>query len=122
MGKKILIADDEPEIRKVIKLSLGGKGYELYEAKDGREALEMATALKPDLVILDIMMPGMIGYRVCQELKNNPETKHIIVVFLTARSTNLTDEAATEAGGDDYIPKPFLPGLLRDRIKQWLGE
>jgi len=122
MARKILIADDDPEMRNVIRISLKGDGYEIHEAKDGYEALDMASALRPDLIVLDVMMPGMVGYRVCQELKKEPETEHILILILTARDTGMTGDAALDAGADDLMSKPFLPKQLRDKVRLMLEE
>ena len=122
MAKKILIADDEEMIRNAVKLSLENEGYEILETNDGREALEMATKFLPDLVILDIMMPGMNGYRVCQELKSKTITGKIIVLFLTARDTDKASHAVHDSGGDDLLGKPFTPSELRGKVKELLGD
>lgn len=117
MAKMILIADDEDFILESIKLSLNDDGYEISEARTGIEALEKARKLKPDLLILDIMMPGMVGYRVCKELKSDPATKDIYVLFLSARGATETELTIKKCGGDAYMPKPFDPGKLRERVK-----
>jgi len=121
MARKVLIVDDEEFVRALIKDSLGSEGYELYEAPNGSEALELARNIKPDLVILDVMMPGMVGYRVCRELKNDAEMKSVFVLFLTARSGNETESTVIRSGGDDLMLKPFDPNDLRARIKAALG-
>ena len=122
MARKVLIVDDEEFVRALIKDSLAADGYELYEAPNGVEALELARRIKPDLVILDVMMPGMVGYRVCRELKNDPEMKSAFVLFLTARNGNETESTVIRSGGDDLISKPFDPKDLRARIKAALGD
>ncbi len=122
MAKKILIADDEDMVRNVLRLSLQSEGYEIYEAGDGAEALSMAREIVPDLLILDIMMPGMIGYRVCKELKKDPATKDILVMFITSRDVSLAEAAARESGGDDIMGKPFMPDELREKVRRLLGE
>jgi len=120
--KKILIVDDEENIRKLIKVCLKDEGYELSEAKDGNEALAKARVFKPDLVILDIMMPDKWGYDVCEKLKNNPETKDAIVLFLTARVSLPSQKMGELKGGDDYMVKPFKPGELTEKVKKILSE
>jgi len=121
MRKKILIADDEDNIRKLVRVSLEDEGYDLFEARDGNEAVAKAKELKPDLIILDVMMPGKIGYQVCEELKQAPETSRIFVVFLSARGKPLSEMTGKMIGGNEFIAKPFDPSELRARVKKALG-
>ena len=121
MTKKILIADDEELIRGAVKLSLRDQGYELYEAKNGTIALEMAKNIKPDLMILDVMMPGIVGYAVSKELKDDPETRDIYILFLTSRGGTQAEMTAMRSGADAYLSKPFEPAQLREMIKKALG-
>jgi len=120
MAKKILIADDEAIVRDLIKSSIESEGYEIFEAKNGLDALSKAKELVPDLIILDIMMPGKIGYQVCSDLKSDPATKQISIIFLTGRSSSLSMEAVQESGGDDFLTKPFNPHELKARIRKVL--
>ncbi|MBI5073414.1 response regulator, partial [Candidatus Woesearchaeota archaeon] len=83
--KVILIADDEPHIVDLIKLSLGQEEYELLEAADGKEVLKIVAKKKPDLILLDVMMPGMDGYEVCRRIRQNPETKDIVIAMVSAK-------------------------------------
>lgn len=106
MGYKILIADDEAEIRDVLRLYLEKDGYEVAEASDGVEAMEKLRKEKPDLVILDIMMPGLDGYRV---LRNIREDNNIPVIMLSAKDTDSDKILGLDLGADDYITKPFAP-------------
>ena len=106
MAYKILIADDEAEIRDVLRLYLEKDGYEVIEAADGMEALEVMKRDKPDLAVLDIMMPGVDGYRV---LRNLRETSNIPVIILSARSSDSDKILGLDLGADDYIVKPFVP-------------
>jgi len=117
MAKKILIADDEATVRDLIRLSLEHEGYEIFEAKNGVEALNKAKELVPDLLILDVMMPGKIGYQVCSELKSDPATMRISIIFITARDSSLSLEAIQASGGDGYLSKPFKPQELKARIR-----
>jgi len=121
MAKKILIVDDEDNIRELVKASLKREGFELHEAMDGNDGLAKAKELKPDLVILDVMMPGKVGYEVCEELKKNPDTKDIYVIFLSSRTSPSSEESARMAGGDEWMYKPFEPKELRERVKKALG-
>lgn len=106
MGYKILIADDEAEIRDVLRLYLEKDGYEVTEAADGIEAMEKLRKEKPDLAILDIMMPGLDGYRV---LRNIREDNNIPVIMLSAKDTDSDKILGLDMGADDYITKPFAP-------------
>ena len=115
--KKILVCDDEQDIRQILMYNLTKEGYEVLEASEGTEAIELAKREKPDLVILDVMMPNMDGIEVCQEIKSLPELQNVIICFLTARSEDYSQIAGLEAGGDDYISKPVKPKVLTARIK-----
>lgn len=117
MSKKILIADDEDNIRELVMISLEDEGFSLYEAVDGNEAVRKAKEIKPDLVILDVMMPGKIGYDVCEEIKSNPETSQTFVIFLSARGNPLAERTGKSKGGDDYMTKPFEPEELRRKVR-----
>jgi DNA-binding response OmpR family regulator len=117
MPKKIIIADDEDMVRESVRLSLQDGGYEIYEAADGLEALELARRVKPDLMILDVIMPGMAGYRVCTKLKSDEATRNIFILFLTARDTRQAENTVIRSGGDDFMAKPFDPALLRQKVK-----
>lgn len=106
MAYKILVADDEAEIRDVLRLYLEKDGYEVVEAADGMEALEVCKRANPDLVILDIMMPGIDGYRV---LRNVRENSNIPVIMLSAKNSDSDKILGLDLGADDYIVKPFVP-------------
>jgi two-component system alkaline phosphatase synthesis response regulator PhoP len=108
--KRILVVDDEPDILK-------GEGYEVYTAHDGLQALEVAKVAKPDLVLLDIMMPKMDGVEACRRLRELPEARHAYIVFLTARAEEYSELAGFDAGADDYITKPVRPRVLTSRLK-----
>ncbi len=119
--QKILVCDDEANIRNIMDFSLEAEGFLVVEANDGQEALQMAMSEEPDLVILDVMMPGSDGLTVCRELKQNPRTSHIPVLMLTARAGKGDREAGLAAGADDYITKPFSPLRLVDKVNEVLG-
>ena len=106
MGYRILIADDEAEIRDLLRLYLEKDGYEVLEAADGLETMESVKRENPDLLLLDIMMPGLDGYRV---LRNIRETNNIPVIMLSAKGTNTDKILGLDLGADDYITKPFEP-------------
>ena len=115
--KKILIVEDQPDIRKLIRMTLEFEDYEIHEAADGAFGLRMASAVAPDLMLLDVMMPGELdGLQVCQRIKTDPKLKHIKVVLLTARGQARDREAGQQAGADDYLVKPFSPLQLIETI------
>lgn len=105
--KKILLADDEPDIVTILKRYLEHDGFEVTACSTGRDALDAVAAGKFDLLILDVMMPGMNGWEACKLVKKDPGTKHIPVIILTARSTNMDTLMSFECGADEYASKPF---------------
>ena len=117
--KKILIVEDQPDIRKLIRMTLEFEDYEIHEAADGAFGLRMASAVGPELVLLDVMMPGELdGLQVCQRIKSDPRLAHIKVVLLTARGQARDREAGQQSGADDYLVKPFSPLQLIETIER----
>jgi two-component system, OmpR family, alkaline phosphatase synthesis response regulator PhoP len=116
MSNKILIVDDEQDITEFIQYNLQKEGFLTEVASDGLEALKKADSFKPDLILLDVMMPKMDGIEVCRIIKSDP-SKNIAIVFLTARDEEYSELAGFEVGADDYIPKPLKPRVLISRIK-----
>ncbi len=114
--KKILVADDEPDILEIISYNLRKEGYEVYTAADGNEALEKARHHHPDLIILDIMMPKKTGVEVCQILRTQPEFTQTLIIFLTALSDEAVQIKGLESGADDYLTKPVSPKVLISRV------
>ena len=114
--RKILIADDEPDILEIVSFNLQGEGYEVFTAKNGDEAIEEAKKNHPDLIILDVMMPRKNGFEVCNILRLQPEFKNTLVIFLTALNDETTEIKGFETGGDDYITKPISPKILISRV------
>ncbi len=122
MRMKILLADDEEVVLTLMSATLGNDArYTLLKARDGEEALELARNELPDLIFLDVMMPKVDGYAVCQALKESPNTRHIKVVMLTAMNQDANRQRATEVGADDYFTKPFSPTSLLEKVSAILG-
>lgn len=117
-AEKILIVDDEGHIRKLLFVTLGYGQYNLYQAANGVDALNIARKIKPEVIILDVMMPGDIdGIEVCRKIKQDPELKHAYVVVLTARGQKADLAAAADAQADAYMIKPFSPLELIESIE-----
>ena len=114
---KILIVDDEEDILEFVSYNLSKEGYQIEVASDGTTAINKAEEFVPDLIILDIMMPGMDGIEVCTTLRENKDLKNTLIVFLTARNESFTQVSALESGGDDFITKPVKPNVLKSRVK-----
>src|SRR5678810_726357 len=115
-ARKILIADDEPDILEIVSFNLQGEGYEVFTAKNGDEAIDEAKKNHPDLIILDVMMPRMNGFEVCNILRLQPEFKDTLIIFLTALNDETTEIKGLETGADDYITKPISPKVLISRV------
>jgi two-component system, OmpR family, alkaline phosphatase synthesis response regulator PhoP len=116
--KKILIADDNENIRDALIYLLEDEGYELMLAKDGADALRKVRERKPDILFLDIMMPEINGYDVCRTIKNDPDLKSIYVIMLTAKGQVAEQERGKDVGADEYIVKPFSPMEILAKVKQ----
>ena len=114
---KVLIVDDEPDILEFLHYNLSRSGFSTVQATNGKDAIKLADDEIPDLILLDIMMPGMDGVETCYELRKNPKLRNTLIAFLTARSEEYSEIAGLEAGADDYIQKPIRPRLLLTRIK-----
>jgi two-component system alkaline phosphatase synthesis response regulator PhoP len=118
--QRILLVDDEPDILELISYNLEKEGFEVQTASNGRIALQKARLQKPDLVLLDVMMPEMDGMETCRELREDPQLKDVIIALLTARNEDYSQIAGFEAGADDYISKPIKPRVLVSRVKALL--
>ena len=115
-AKKILIADDEPDILEIIGYNLTKEGYQVTTAKDGDDALAKAKSTKPELIILDIMMPKKNGVEVCEILRTQKDFKDTLIIFLTALSDENSHVKGLETGADDYISKPISPKVLLSKV------
>ncbi len=114
--RKILIADDEPDILEIVSFNLEAEGYEVFTAKNGDEAIDVAKKTQPDLIILDVMMPKKNGFEVCNILRSQLEFKETLIIFLTALNDETTEIKGLNTGGDDYITKPISPKILISRV------
>jgi DNA-binding response OmpR family regulator len=119
--KKILIADDEPDFVELISMRLEVNGFEVVAAKDGQEAIDKTKKEKPDLLILDLMMPKLDGFEVCRMLKFDDNFKNLPIIVLSALDQQQDREKAIEAGADEYFIKPFDLSLLLTKIKDLIG-
>ena len=118
--KRILVVDDEVDLVNLVKMRLEANGYEAVGAYDGQEGLDKAKKEKPDLVILDLMLPKMDGYKVCRMLKFDEKYKKIPIIMFTARAQESDKKMGEEVGADAYITKPFEPEVLLTKIKELL--
>lgn len=121
MSKRVLVCDDEPYIVESVSYVVRKAGYDVLTAEDGDAALAAARRERPDLVFLDIMMPGIQGDEVCRQIKADPSTKHAYVVILTARGQEEDERRAMALGADEFMTKPFSPRKLRDLLQRVLG-
>jgi DNA-binding response OmpR family regulator len=114
--RRVLLADDDPSLLRLISTTLGSDDFDLLQAGDGQEALELARREHPDLILLDINMPRLDGFEVCQALKSDPEMNSIKVVMLSARGSDKDRARGRECGADDYFVKPFSPIQLLNKV------
>ena len=120
--KKILIVDDQMEVRRLVEMTLSVEDYQVLQAESGEKAIEIVKTEKPDLIIMDIMMPGGIdGLETTRILKNDPETKDTTIIMLTAKGQKADREKGLEAGASDYFSKPFSPLDLIKKVEEILG-
>jgi len=120
--KRILAVDDEPHILKLVSFSLRSGGFDVIEASDGLSALAIAEAERPDLILMDVMMPVLDGFEACRRLKDNPATMDIPVVMLTAKTQLSEQKTGMDCGAGGYICKPFTPKDLVAQVEGFLGD
>jgi CheY-like chemotaxis protein len=121
--KKILIVDDQIEVRELVELTLRGEGYQTFLAKSGEEAISIAKAEKPDLIVMDVMMPGEIdGLEAMRIIKNDQKLRNCKIIMLTAKGQTFDVEAGIKAGANSYFIKPFSPLELMKKIEEAVGE
>lgn len=116
MAKRVLVVDDEKDIRDLLAYNLEKEGYKTKTVSNGKDAVLVAASFKPDLVILDIMMPEQDGVETCRQLRENPDMQDAFIIFLTARAEEYSEVAGFDAGGDDYLNKPIKPRALISRL------
>ena len=116
----ILLVDDEPDILEIVGYNLSAEGYNVITAEDGVEAVKLAKKKKPQLIILDVMMPEMDGIETCEQIRKIPELSETMIAFLTARGEDYSQMAGFDAGADDYITKPIKPKVLVSKVNALL--
>ena len=121
-GKRVLVVDDEKFVRELIKIKLSRSGLVVLEAANGLEAVEMAHTQRPDMILLDVMMPKMNGFEACEKLKTDPATARIPIVMLTARGEQANHEKGISLGATDYMSKPFSPQKLAELVIEILAR
>ena len=119
---KILIAEDERDIRDLVAITLRFAGHEVFAASNGEEAVELAPKVSPDLILMDVRMPRMTGYEACKLMKSDPGLKDIPVVFLSAKGQESEIQQGLASGAEDYLLKPFAPDQLTSRVKAILAK
>ena len=119
---KILIAEDERDIRDLVAFTLRFAGYEVFAAANGEEAVEMASNVSPDLILMDVRMPRMTGYEACKIMKLNPDLKDIPIVFLSAKGQETEIQQGLDVGAEEYLLKPFAPDQLTSHVKAILAK
>lgn len=119
---KILIAEDERDIRDLVAFTLRFAGHEVFTATNGEEAVDMAPKVNPDIILMDVRMPRMTGYEACKLMKQNPELKDIPVVFLSAKGQEAEIQQGLDAGAEEYLLKPFAPDQLTSHVKAILAK
>lgn len=122
MAKKILVVDDEPNIALSVEFLMKREGYEVAIATDGQEAIDMLPEVKPDLMILDVMMPRKNGFEVCSEVRSNPELADLPVLMLTAKGREAEIKKGLSLGADAYIAKPFSTHELVAKVIELLNQ
>jgi DNA-binding response OmpR family regulator len=121
LASTVLVADDDADILRFVEINLRLEGFDVVTARDGPDALAKAVAVRPDLVLLDVQMPGIDGYTICARIRAEATLAAVPVIIVTANYGSAEVEAARRAGADDFLVKPFLPATLLDMAKAMLG-
>jgi two-component system cell cycle response regulator DivK len=122
MSKRVLVIEDHEENRRIIRLLLGSAGIDMIEAVTGEEGVAKAEGERPDLILMDIQLPGLDGYEATRRIKGNPALRHIPIIVVTSYALSGDDVKAFEAGCDAYVTKPFVPRELLAKVREFLGR
>ena len=122
MSKRVLVVEDHEENRRIVRLLLGSAGIEMIEAATGEEGVSKAEQERPDLILMDIQLPGLDGYEATRRIKSNPALRHIPIIVVTSYALSGDDVKAFEAGCDAYVTKPFVPRELLAKVREFLGK
>jgi two-component system alkaline phosphatase synthesis response regulator PhoP len=122
MTKKILVIEDDPAISRLVDYSLRHEGYEVISATNGLEGIRKARQEAPDLVILDVMLPGMDGFEICHRLRGEPETAGLPILMFSAKAQEIDKNTGLKVGADDYLPKPAAPAEIVSRVQKLLAK
>jgi len=122
MRNRVLVVEDDPDLVELLRFNLGSAGFSITTASNGVEALKMARSGSPDLILLDLMLPELDGFAVCEILRRDPATAQVPIIMLTALSSELARFTGLECGANDYVTKPFSPKLLVSRVGEMLGR
>jgi len=122
MAKKILIIEDDPSISRLVDYSLRHEGYEVITAANGLEGIRKAHNEAPDLIILDVMLPGMDGFEICHRLRSEPDTAQLLILMFSAKAQEIDKNTGLKVGADDYLPKPAAPAEIVSRVAKLLEK
>ncbi len=122
MAKKILIIEDDPAISRLVDYTLRHHGYEVTTATNGLEGIRKAHKEGPDLIILDVMLPGMDGFEICHRLRSEPDTAHLLILMFSAKAQEIDKNTGLKVGADDYLPKPAAPAEIVKRVEKLLAS
>ncbi len=121
MSKRILVVEDHEENRRIVRDLLTASGYEMIEALTGEDGVRLAESERPDLILMDIQLPGIDGYETTRRIKGNPALRHIPIIAVTSYALSGDDQKAFQSGCDAYVAKPFSPRELLAKIRQYVG-
>jgi two-component system alkaline phosphatase synthesis response regulator PhoP len=122
MAKKILVIEDDPAISRLVDYSLRHEGYEVITAANGLEGIRKAHNEAPDLIILDVMLPGMDGFEICHRLRSEPDTAQLLILMFSAKAQEIDKNTGLKVGADDYLPKPAAPAEIVSRVAKLLEK
>jgi two-component system alkaline phosphatase synthesis response regulator PhoP len=122
MTKKILIIEDDPAISRLVDYSLRHEGYEVIAATNGLEGIRKVHDEAPDLIILDVMLPGMDGFEICARLRSDPDTAQLLILMFSAKAQEIDKNTGLKVGADDYLPKPAAPAEIVSRVEKLLAR